>query len=392
MHTAIGQTNNRNVFVPLYVANFFLALHVFSVAYINSSFLKLFMPETYIGLVFSAGAVLTMLGFAAISPVLRRFGNHRTVSALALVAFFAFVGLISFENAAAIVALYLIYAVLSTLMLFSLDIFIETYSVTEQTTGNVRGVFLTIANTALILSPLIAGFVVGDAEYWRAYLLSAAFLMPFIAIILAKTRNFRDPPYRPFKLLSMFRSLRENRNIMYIFIAQFLMRLFFAWMVIYTPIYLHDHIGFSWSEIGTMLSIILLPYILFELPAGTMADRKYGEKEMLTIGLFITGVATMALSFISLHSFLVWTAVLFITRVGASLIEITTESYFFKHVGGGDADTISCFRILRPLSYIVGPLLATAALLFVDIQHLFLVLGAVVLLGIRYSLALRDTR
>ena len=36
-----------------------------------------------------------------------------------------------------------------------------------------------------------------------------------------------------------------------------------------------------------------------------------------------------------------------------------TESYFFKHVDGNDADTISLFRMIRPLGYVIGPILAT---------------------------------
>ena len=158
------------------------------------------------------------------------------------------------------------------------------------------------------------------------------------------------------------------------------------------PIYLHEYVGFDWPTISIIFTIMLLPFILFEIPAGRAADKWCGEKELLSSGFIIIALFTMVIPFISIPSFIIWTAVLFVTRVGASIVEITTESYFFKHVQGDNADIISFFRMTHPFAYIAGPIIAIIALQLLPFQYIFLALGIIMFFGIYYALALEDTR
>ena len=174
--------------------------------------------------------------------------------------------------------------------------------------------------------------------------------------------------------------------------AQFVMRIFFSWMVIYMPIYLISRIGFSWAEFGIMTFIVLIPFALFELPAGKIADRYLGEQELLSLGFFIAALFTVFLSFIETNNFVFWAAVLFTIRIGVSLVEIMTESYFFKHVSSNDNNTISFFRMMRPAAYIAGPIIATIALTFLDFKFIWIILGFILLYGLRFSFAIQDTR
>jgi MFS family permease len=137
---------------------------------------------------------------------------------------------------------------------------------------------------------------------------------------------------------------------------------------------------------------MLLPFVLFELPVGEMADEKYGEKEFLTMGFVIMGLSTIFISFVTVKIFWIWAALLFITRIGASFVEISSESYFFKQVNPEKTDVISFFRITRPLSFIVGPILATITLGFIPFEYIFIIIGSLMILGTKYSLVLKDTK
>ena len=83
---------------------------------------------------------------------------------------------------------------------------------------------------------------------------------------------------------------------------------------------------------------------------------------------------------------------MFMTRVGASLVEVTTESYFFKHTHGKDTNLIGLFRITRPLSYVLGALLGVIALNYVDFSFLFVILGFLMIPGLFFAMALKDTK
>lgn len=388
----IGQRLGGQLFSAIYTANFLLAVHLFLVLYINSTYLATFVPESFVGFIYIAGSALGLSALLLASRILAHFGIIRTMSILVLLEFLAFIGLAFPGHPLIALALYLIHFPVGLLILYALDIFVETLTQDESTTGNIRGIFLTATSIGIVISPIIAGFVLGDDQYWRIYLLSAITLIPFILIMRHWFKNFEDPVYHPLKIRPLLTCLSGNENVLKIFKAHFIMRLFFVWMVIYTPIYLHQHVGFGWGEIGAIFTIMLLPYLLLELPAGKLADGVLGEKELLSIGFVITALAVAAMPFATAPLFALWAGILFMTRAGAALIEIMTETYFFRHVDKNDMNTISTFRMLRPISYILGSFLGVISLAFVDIQYMFLILAAILLLGLRYSLTLRDSK
>ncbi len=83
---------------------------------------------------------------------------------------------------------------------------------------------------------------------------------------------------------------------------------------------------------------------------------------------------------------------LFITRIGAAMIEVMNETYFFKKIDGHSSSVLSFFRITRPIAYVVAPLIASITLYFVSFKYSFIVLAVIVLCGLKYSLALKDTK
>jgi len=276
-------------------------------------------------------------------------------------------------------------------MFLNFDVFLEYYS-SDRNTGSIRGVFLTMINIAVLISPAVAGFILTNGDYWKIYSLAAFFMLTVFVLLAQHFNEFEDVRYDRVPFWNTLREVYRRKNLFNIFMSNILLKFFFAWMVIYMPIYLHEHIGFAWSEIGLMLTIMLLPFVLFEIPAGRLADSRWGEKEFLTIGFLIMGVSTIGLVFISEPIFWIWATALFITRIGASLVEIMTESYFFKHVDATDTNIMGFYRNTRPIAYIIAPLAATLALALFAFKFLFLILGFVMFTGIRYSLALKDTK
>jgi MFS family permease len=162
-------------------------------------------------------------------------------------------------------------------------------------------------------------------------------------------------------------------------------------MTVYCTIYLHQTIGFGWEEIGIILVIMLLPFLLIQYPLGKLADRKYGEKKMMIAGFAFMGLATIALAFIHSNNIAVWAIALFMTRIGAATAEIMMETYFFKTVSPRDSAALGVFRITRPLSYFIAPLVAIIGLMFVSNAHMFAVIGVMCLFALIPTMTIRDT-
>jgi MFS family permease len=163
-------------------------------------------------------------------------------------------------------------------------------------------------------------------------------------------------------------------------------------MVVYMPIYLNEVIGFSWTELGPLFSIMLLPFVLFEVPIGWLSDRGYGERIFMLTGFVLMGIAIFCVPFVTTRSFVTWAIILFISRMGASFVEITTESYFFKHVNGRNASVISLFRIMRPLSFILMPIVFMLSLNLMSFKASFFVLAIIIFLSIYFAKKVHEAK
>ena len=278
----------------------------------------------------------------------------------------------------------------NTLISYCLDIFIEHHSETE-TTGQTRGVYMTIINTAWVCAPLLAG-VLATKYIFSVYLLAGLTTLPLLLVLIAKFSKFKDAHYDHISFRKTFVRLLNSKNLRNIFTSNFLLHFFYSWMVVFSPLYLVNELGATWTEVGIIFTIMLLPFALFEYPFGKIADKKIGEKELLILGFLIISISTALFAFSPGASLVMLTLILFLTRTGASMVEIMSETYFFKKVDESDSELISIFRYTAPLAYLVGPLTATVLLQVATYQTLFALLSIIMLTGIYFSYEIKDTK
>lgn len=348
--------------------------------------------EHEIGWFFIIAYSATILGLILMPYAMHKYGN-RIVALWTLVA--AAVSLIVIPMSTPLIALaaFVVNTVCSLMLYMSLDIFIEQTTKHESDTGLLRGIFYTASNLAFVIVPGLAALLVNLHGYSGLYAFGTFVLMLCFFIVYAGLRHIPEARYHPLAFPALMRTLKQKADVRRIFIVQALLRTFSALMVVYMPVYLTVHLGFSLAEMGLIFSIAMIPFVLIQLPLGFLADTRFGEKEFLFVGLLIMGLATLAIPFITVHTFWVWATLLFATRIGAANIEIMSDVYFFKHMKGADAGTVGAFRILFPLSYVVVPLIAGVLLHITDIETLFGILGALIIaIGLPVTLLLKDTR
>jgi len=377
----------------LYGLNFLLGAHIALIVYFNASFLaSKGIPAGWLGGIFIIGSLFGIFVYYLLPRLLNTLGVYKLLMLTAAAEALLFLGLGYVQNTLAVLTMFVASLAISIILFYGLDILLEANTKSEKDTGNGRSSFLTVLNIAYVISPFIAGFILKSYGFGELYALSAFLLLPFMFLLSKEFRKFKDPKYESFSILPTFKGLGKDSDLRNIFIVQFLIRFFFAWMVIYTPLYLQQYMGFSLATIGIMFSVMLIPFALLEWPLGHYADKRYGEKEFLILGFAILSGTVYYLSFITTPDFAFWLILLFATRIGAAMIEVMNEIYFFKHVNGTDTDTISAFRMLIPLAYIVGPATGSLLLIFMPMQYMFGVLGIIMLVGILASAQLKDSK
>lgn len=382
-------------FNALYGAILLLTLHWAVVLYVNSSYLEQFVSPHTVSILYIIGAAITILTFLYASAILSHFGNIRTGAVLTIMEFLALIGMAYAHNMYAAMFFFVLHQAVVPMILFTLDVLMEEFiGDGEGTTGAKRGTLLTIMSITYALAALGMGKLVGTGvpDFGLVYLASALMLIPFFYILVTRFRSFQDPEYPHLRIFPGIANFWKQHDVRNVFLAHFLLQLFFTWMVIYTPIYLANIIGFNWEQIGIILFAGLMAYVFLEYLIGVVADKLIGEKEMMAFGFAVIAIATSWFVFLDNSSIIAWMIAMFMTRVGASLVETTTESYFFKHTGSKDTNVIGLFRITRPLSYVFGALLGSLTLYLFDFHFVFVVLGLLMIPGLFFSMALKDTR
>jgi MFS family permease len=272
------------------------------------------------------------------------------------------------------------YMILTVLSWIDIDILLETCS-RDHKTGRIRGTYLTIMNAGYLVAPFFAGIVLNKYGFQPVFLAAALLILAVWLICFFKLRNIDGSQIERVNFVELLRKLSKRKNVLRIYYVSFILELFYALMIIYTPLYLLE-LGFSWVDIGKMFTVMLLPFVLFQYPAGYLADKKFEERNMIIFSLVIMAVSTAVIFFISSKSVLLWALLLFCTRIGASLIEILRDSYFYKRIDCRDVDIINFFRSVRPMAYIIGLLIATPIVYFLHIRFVFPLISIGVLTGI----------
>jgi MFS family permease len=383
---------HKHVIYTIGIINFLFTLHIAVPAYVDSSYLSLFSNQNTVGLIYMAAAAITVLCFFFIYRVLKRYGDYRTALVLIILDGITLAGIVWGGSFLLIAISFVLNMAVAALIGYTNDVFLETYTDVAHT-GGVRGFFLTLTNGAWILSPLIAGMLIAtNHSYGRVYIAALAILAPVLYLVHKNFKQFPDSSYVSPSSWQTLLELGRMPDIWKLCVVNVVLNTFYSWMVIYTPLYLASVIGFDWSSIGIILTVMLIPFVLIQLPVGRLVDENYSERELMAVGFVIMGAATIALGFVHSHSLIVWAGALFVTRIGAALAEVMIQTYFFKSVDPKDSNILASFWTTRQIPYFLAPALTGLGLFITDESGLFVILGGLCLVPLFFIASMRNLK
>ncbi len=377
----------------IYALGLIVAISTALPSYIQSNYLNQFVGLKTVSLFFIVANIFGAASILFFPNVIKRFSNYLSGRWLFALYVFSLYGLSAAWSPLSALAFIALYSVSNNLLWISFDIIIERFSC-NATTGQTRTIYFTFMNLGWIIAPSLSYWLVAKGGYSLSFLVSVAFAIPCLAAFFALRRRFQDDT-KKYQKESPIRSLKktwQDKNLRSSFIIATLLQLFYSSAVIYVPIYLVQNLGMSWTSIGPIFSFMLIPFLLIEIPAGKIADRYLGEKEMMFIGVLILSLALFLFFSIDKPVVWVWASVLFFSRVGAALVESMKESYFFKLVDASDVGLINIFRLTTPLAYVINSAIAIIILDYFPVNYIFLAMGLIMTSGLLAVLAIKDSR
>lgn len=375
----------------VFLGSFFFSTHLALISYINSSMLGSYVSANIVSVLFATGSALSIVLMLFAPKLMRRHGTVRFSLVLFLLSASLAWVLGTTGSSQVVLFAFVAYFSLNTCIVYCLDLFIEHYSPNAKT-GNIRGLALTINSLGWVAMPLIVGNIASNYGFGALYILAAVALCLSGITIAISQRNFVESAHVVPHFRTAFAYIRNTPALRRIISIHFLLQFFFSWMVLYVPLYLAHTLLLPWSSIGGIFSIMLLPFVLFQYPAGRIADKWLGEKGLLIAGLIVMSVSTGIFALISTPSIALLAALLFCTRIGASVVEVMSDSYFFKQVNDTDTNVISLYRTMQPFAYVIGPITGAVLLLLVPYTTLFLLLALLLALGALYAFRLVNTQ
>jgi len=371
--------------------SFFIGFSQAVSMYILSTFFEKIVGASMVGYFYAGAYAVFLIILLNLHKLVRKFGRYSVFSLACLFEILALSALIFFgisNLSAYLAASFIIFSMLSFVVL---DIILEANS-KDEFSGRIRGMYLTIYNFGLLFGPFVSTRVLNKFDFNGIFILVFILVVLILIIFLSTVGQVKHFHQKRLKVIDLLRHAWKKKNIIRIYYVSFILEVFYALTIIYMPIYLREIVGLSWSEIGTAFTFMLIPFVLLQYPVGVLADKKYGEKEFLFFSLTVMVISTGVIYFFVSESIFYWSIILFTTRIGAAMIEILRDSYFYKQIDGDDVDLIDFFRTAMPVGYIFAAILSSILLIFFPIKIVFLVIVIVAISGFYPVFRLKDSR
>lgn len=380
-----------NSITAVYLITLFYAFHYALPLYSESSYLGTLVPNFAVGIIYSIAALGSLALTLKIGGFLNRWSNRRVLIGASILESVSLLVLAYTPSLSISILFFIIHTILLAVLYVGLNVLVESVSKKEDI-GKVRGVYLTILNLGILTGPFFASQLVGGG-FTFLFLTASFCLVPMVYTLYKHLDHLREPRYIAPNLFESLARLKRFKDVQRIVFTQYILELFWIIMIVYGPIYLIQvNVLDLKTYLGVVVPIILIPFILVPYPLGRIADHKLGEKELLVFGILLMTVGTGIFTLLDTSVLLAYIFALFIARLGSSMVEEMSSSYFYKQVDHSQADLISIFVNTRNFALISGPLVGSLVVYIFSLKAVFFVLVGILMLSLLPIAKLHDTR
>lgn len=349
--------------------------------YTTSTYFKNIVGNINIGWTFLIANIIILITLFTIHKFARIIGKETLFHLLIICKISLFIAIILLFGSLSSIVLLMIYIVFEALSWAILKMILESHA-TDSQSGRIYGFNLTVTNIGIAIAPIIASQLLTSSGFNGIFYLSLALNIIIFCIAYFTLRQSPSLTQKNINYNSLVKQLRTRPDIVHIFSISCALEFFFAVMVIYTPIYLIES-GFTWNEIGIIFTIMLIPFILVHYPIGLLADKKLGEKELLLFSFLLITISSIFLYFYDDAGVIAIMIILFVSRIGASIIGILRLSYFYKRIDTTNTDLIAFFHMARPIAFIITPAITGVLLIYFHL-HIVFIITAIIALAALY--------
>jgi len=259
-------------------------------------------------------------------------------------------------------------------------------------TSEYFGIFETLIQLGFIIGPIAGGYlienqlqdsIINPGTFSSVACLISIFFLIFIKDTITPRENILRCIRSVITSDHIFsRGLKDFKNLHRTGFAILLSTFLFVFMdgVIWAiePLYVTQ--GLDTETVGVIMAMFVLPFILFEAPAGWFAD-KYGKTNVFTIGLIVAGFSFIAFGMtydpvtLSLTAFAATTGI----AIASPAIDGLLTDISSKKARGG---IVGVWDMAEDSAYIISPIIGGTIAQLYGINMMFILLGVITLVGL----------
>ncbi|MFH1308037.1 MAG: MFS transporter [archaeon] len=306
-----------------------------SVGAIWSIYLDSFLHSAaYVGFLTTFFTVISLLACFFIVPFVEKYSKSKLFALSIFIFIISYFIFSIYTNFYLVIFLGVLLAVAVSLRITTFGIIVRDKSKEQEVSKN-EGLIYSIFNLGWFVGPLIAGYVVSIYGFRAVFFYSAVLL--FLSLFVFKKFKINDNRKEKridYNIVKVTVDFFKKRERVFAYMTGGAVNFWMALLYVYIPIYIVES-GYEDVWVGVFLAGVVIPTILTEYYFGKLAGKK-GFKKMFLIGYLILFVSAILCFFFPEFYYIF--PILVISSFGISMVEPTTEAYFFDIVNEKERD------------------------------------------------------
>jgi len=339
-----------------------------------------------VSIFYAAMAIILLIGSMLSTVIFRKISRTAIMKIALTLSALNFLLLIFVTQIAELYFLETIRLWMKLFLLMSIALFVRD-SAHDTDLGEEEGLYYKYSNIGYFIGPMVGGFVASFFGYELVFSLAAITSLAALAYFYYAHVIKKHPAIKSVKQSKDF-SFRKNIREFFVdpdrrkaYLITVMLLTWFSFKRIYVPLYIIAS-GYLDNVSGIILSLGIIPFILFEVKIGKYADKK-GIRLPIATGFLIIAIILLIV-FLSPWPLLNF-ALLIVASIGASFIEPLQEYYLFKHLPKDREDSMyGIYMTTDPVSYFLAPAIGALILAFLPFKFLFLVFAGITTLSSLY--------
>ncbi len=340
-----------------------------------------------VGFINTFFGIIGIIGFVIFIPLIEKNSKTRIFGLTIIIYAASYFLFLIFDSKIAIIILGSMIYLSSSIRVNTLGIILRDKSKNKSVSKN-TGFMYTMLNLSWLVGPILAGFLSQKFGFKPIFVISGSLMvMSFILLKFLKVKDNRITKKPDKNLLRLTKEFFSKKKFIINYLISGGISFWWAFIYIFVPIYIVES-GKSKLIVGYFLGGVMIPLIFLEYFFGKIAGKS-GFKKMFLRGYLILAIVGIICFFMNdMYAILV---ILVFGSVGLSMLEPTTEAYFFDITSQKERDKFyGIYNTTIDINYAISLLIISIIIKFLPFKYSFLIVGFFMLIFALISLKTKN--